>query len=137
MGRPHPRTAEGLLIMYQFEPLGEGRDHAEWRLNLRREGGGNTYLRFAPGSISLRTFSLDSAVLPETLSSATVPRDPAEARFHTCVLIPGEKLHVYLDGTIVANLTKEDTVLPSQLSIAVVHGKLSVQSIWAMKKPAK
>jgi serine/threonine protein kinase len=137
MGRPHPRTGEGLMIVYQFEPMGEDRDNAEWRLNLRREGGGNTYLRFAPGSISLRTFGLDSAVKPETLDSVTVPRDPAEPRFHTCVLIPGEKLQVYLDGTIVACLTKEDTILPSQLSLVVVHGKLSVESILAMKKPAK
>jgi serine/threonine protein kinase len=137
MGRPHPRTGEGLVIVYQFEPMGEDRDNAEWRLNLRREGGGNTYLRFAPGSISLRTFGLDSAVKPETLASVTVPRDPAEPRFHTCVLIPGEKLQVYLDGTIVACLTKEDTILPSQLSLVVVHGKLSVESILAMKKPAK
>jgi serine/threonine-protein kinase len=137
MGRPHPRTAEGLVIVYQFEPLGEGRENSDWRLNLRRDGGGNTYLRFAPGSISLRTFSLDSAALPEILGSVAVPRDPAQARFHTCVLIPGEKLHLYLDGRIVANLTKEDTILPSQLSLAVSHGKLSVQSIWAKKKPAK
>jgi hypothetical protein len=137
MGRPHPRTAEGLVIVYEFEPLGEGRENAQWRLNLRRDGGGNTVLRFAPGSISLRTFSLDSATKPEILASVTVPRDPALPRFHTCVLIPGEKLHLYLDGRIVANLTKEDTIVPSQLSLGVSHGKLSVQSIWAMKKPAK
>ena len=137
MGRPHPRVSEGLVIKYQFESLGEDRASAEWGLTLRREGGGDRYLRFTRTSISLHPFTFEGGGKGEPLATAAIGAEDAESRTHTCVLVPGDFLHVFLDGRLVTNLPKEDTLLPSQPSVAVVHGKLSLRSIWVRKKPGK
>lgn len=136
MGRPHPRCSEGMLIRFDFEPLGEDGATAEWRFNLRREGGGQSYLRFDRDSFSLRTSTLGAAAPDETLVTAKIPA-AAEPRSHTCVLIPGEQLHVLLDGALLVNLKKEDALLPAQPSFVVQRGKLSIRSLQVLKKPTK
>lgn len=135
MGRPHPRPGEGLLITYDFEPLGEQGSQAEWRLNLKREGGQNSTLRFDRESISLWPFGLGSAPPERPLASARLPHAATEPATHTCVLIPGEGLHVFLDGTLVTTFAKEDALIPSQPSLLVLHAKLSARSIQVRKKP--
>ena len=137
MGLPHPRSAEGLWITFQFEPLGEKRAEAEWRFNLMRKGGGDSTLKFGADQLSLSTVSFDPAVPEELLAAVKLPRADGEPRVHTLGLIPGEGLHVYLDQAIVATFAKEDAILPSQPSLVVVHGKLQARSILVKKKPAK
>jgi len=135
MGRPHPRAPEGLLIKFDFEPLGEKGSAAEWRFNLRREGGQNSYLRFDRESVSLWPFGLGSTAPEAPLASAKLPHPEIEPATHTCVLIPAEGLHVFLDGVLVATFPKEDAIVPSQPSLVVLHGKLSARSIQVKKKP--
>jgi hypothetical protein len=135
MGRPHPRANEGVVIQFEFEPLGEDRAAAEWRFNLRREGGGNSYLRFDAGSLSLWTLPLKEGAVGESLASVKLPAAADGRKLHTCVLIPSDGLHVYLDGRILANLKSTDTILPNQLSLVVLGGKLSIRSILVNKKP--
>lgn len=135
MGRPHPRPAEGLLLKYDFEPLGEQGAAAEWRLHLKREGGQNSYLRFDRESVSLWPFGLGTPAPEAPLASAKLPHVDSEPATHTCVLIPAEGLHVFLDGRLVTTFPKEDALIPSQLSLAVLHAKLSARSIEVKKKP--
>ncbi|HLY10355.1 MAG TPA: serine/threonine-protein kinase [Planctomycetota bacterium] len=137
MGRPHPRCSEGVLIRYEFEPLGEDRASAEWRFNLRREGGGASYLLFRGETVSLRASMLGAAVPDEILLTAKVPSSPGEPRTHDCLLIPGEQFQVFLDGILVATVKKEDALLPAQPSLVVKGGKLSIRSIQVLKKPSK
>lgn len=137
MGRPHPRASEGLVIRFEFESLGEERASAEWGLALRREGGGNSYLRFGKDGISLHPFTLEGGTTGEPLAPGAAIRVETEPKTHTCVLLPGDFLHVFVDGQIVANFAKDDALLPSQPSVSVVHGKLSLRSIWVNKKPGK
>jgi len=135
MGRPHPRAPEGLLLKVDFEPLGEHGDLAEWRLNLKREGGRNSYLRFDRESVSLWPFGLGSAAPETPLASAKLSRRVHEPATHTCVLIPAEGLHVFVDGRLVTTFAKADALIPSQPSLVVLHGKLSARSIQVKKKP--
>lgn len=137
LGRPHPRVQEGLVIRYEFESLGEEGAKAEWGVTLRKEGGGYRHLRFGPSSISLHAFTLEGGVSGDPLASVKTVHTDSEPRTHSCVLIPGEYLHVFVDGRIVANLPKEDTLLPSQPAVTVVHGKLSLRSMWVKKKSRK
>ncbi|HLY76189.1 MAG TPA: protein kinase, partial [Planctomycetota bacterium] len=135
MGRPHPRTAEGLLLKYDFEPLGEHGAAAEWRLHLKREGGQNSYLRFDRESVSLWPFGLGSSAPEAPLASAQIPHPTTEPATHTCVLIPAEGLHVFLDGSLLTTFAKDDAIIPSQPSLVVLHAKLSARSIQVKKKP--
>jgi len=134
MGRPHPRSSEGILIRYEFEPLGDDPGGAEWRFNLRREGGGASYLRFDPQSISLRSLALGAATGDEILVTGKIPGATGPERTHTCVLVPGTLLHVFLDGTLALSLNQQDARLPSQPSFVVMKGKLSIRSIQVLKK---
>lgn len=137
MGRPHPRPAEGLLLKYDFEPLGEQGAAAEWRLHLKREGGQNSYLRFDRDTVSLWPFGLGGSAPEAPLASAKLPHLESEPATHTCVLIPAEGLHVFVDGRLVTTFAKEDALIPSQLSLAVLHAKLSARSIQVKRKQEK
>jgi hypothetical protein len=137
MGRPHPRTSEGILIQYDFEPLGQERAGAEWRFNLRREGGGTSALRFDEKTISLRRSTLGEAAAEETLITSELPGGAGDPRTHSCVLVPGSQMHVFLDGMLAFSLKKEDAILPTQPSFVVRNGKLSIRSIQVLKKTPK
>jgi serine/threonine-protein kinase len=137
MGRPHPRPAEGMLLTFDFEPLGQDRAHAQWRLNLKRDGGRNSYLRFEREVLSLCPLGLGPGDSEAPIGSAKIPGPAVEPSTHTCVLIPGEGLHVYMDGALVATFPKEDAIIPAQPSVAVLHGALSLRSVLVKKKPSK
>jgi serine/threonine protein kinase len=137
MGRPHPRSAEGIRITFNFEPMGEDGAQAEWRIHLRREGGGNSFLRVDSSGVSLWPLTLDGPAPEGALGSAKTPRRAAEPGSHVCVLIRGEGLHVFLDGACIATFARQDAIIPAQPSFAVVHGALGVRSVQVKKKLSK
>jgi hypothetical protein len=44
---------------------------------------------------------------------------------------------VFLDGDLIGTFAKENAIIPSQLSLVVLHSKLSARSIQVKKKSEK
>jgi len=131
MYEAHPRLPEGLILRADFEPLGDGGAESQWRLLVVGEDGHNNYLRFDPRSMTLdRTFKEGPGASEDPLASAPLPALASGQRTRSYVLIRGDEgFHIYVDDELVATVARKDCVIPAQLQIVVLKGKLSLKSI--------
>ena len=139
MYEPHPRISEGIVLRCEFEPLGDGILDSQWRLLVMSDAGHDNYLRFDSSSIGLfRKFNLEPGATLAPLLRVTLPQGLAEPKMRCYVLIPGDEgFHLFVDGELVVTISKKECILPLQLQVAVLKGKLSMKSIRARKEIKK
>lgn len=132
------RAPEGVLLRLRLDPLGNHPEAAEWRFHLLSEKRGTSYLRIAGDQAEVYRSTLTPGASDVRLAQAPLPAVPVAQRFRTYALIPGEEhLHVYVDRQLVLSIRREDGMVPKQLALVVLHGKLSVRNLQAKRAPAE
>jgi serine/threonine protein kinase len=133
MGRGSKRAPEGLILRIAFEAGKGAQGAAHWRFLVRNHEGSPIYLRFDDAICGLyRTRLEPGAADLEVTKGSLPPLKKAGERVIAFLPLEG-RFHLFVDGEHVLGIAQADATIPSQLSLAVTQGKLSIKSVKAKK----
>lgn len=134
MQEGHDLAPEGMLFRARFEPRAGEEGSGHWRLYLRTDRGGESYLRGSADRVEIYRSCLTPAGRDELLARAALAPPADTQGFREFLLIPGDGyLHLFVDGKVAWGVPAAEAGLPRAVAFGVERGKLSIATVKVRK----